>query len=380
MNPPRRILVVKLADFGDALLTTPALYALRTAYPDTRIEALTTPAAALIYEHAHLVDEIIAFEKSAYDRPLQAFRPPFVPFTLGRALRARHYDAVALFHRLPTRYGVLKHAGLVLSTAAPVRVGPVRRGARRGWFLTHRVPDPGFDRIHEVQLALDVAAALGAPPVDRALRFQPGTEAHAQAERLLAPLPADAQARIAIHPGCGPYSPARRWNPAGFAAVADELAEEGAAIVLVGRPADETALVKAVTHRPLLDLTDETDLPTLAAVLARLDLLVGNDSGVMHLATAMGTPVVAVFGPSNAVAWGPWWPGVDRRGQPAPSPHQIVRLDLPCQPCVYVGHRLGSPQGCPTRDCLAWLPPALVVAAARRALAVAAPIPYPPRP
>jgi len=73
---------------------------------------------------------------------------------------------------------------------------------------------------------------------------------------------------------------------------------------------------------------------------------------------------VAVFGPSSATAWGPWWPAED-----GPSPHQVVRLDLPCQPCFYVGYRLGSPTGCPTRDCLRWLPAGAVIGAARRALA-----------
>jgi heptosyltransferase-2 len=371
MSASPHILVIKLADFGDALLTTPALRALRQAYPEARIDALTTPAAAVIYRHTPFVDEVLCFHKGDFDRPRQALRRPGAPLALGRALRARRYDAVVLFHRLTTRYGRLKHAGLVLVTGAPTRVGPVPPGRRRGWFLTERVPDPGFDRIHEVELALRVVAALRAPAVDRRLCFEPGPADWVRADRLLAGLPPGAGPLVGIHPGCGPYSPARRWSPAGFAAVADRLAGDGARPVLVGTPADATAEVRSRARSPLLDLTGRTDLPTLAAVLARLDLLVGNDSGVTHLATAMGTPVVAVFGPSNPVAWGPWWPGVDPMGRPAPSPHRVVRLTqpLPCQPCLYVGHHLGAPQGCPTRDCLAWLTPDPVVAAAREALA-----------
>jgi ADP-heptose:LPS heptosyltransferase len=115
------------------------------------------------------------------------------------------------------------------------------------------------------------------------------------------------------------------------------------------------------------DLSGHTDLPTLAAVLERADLFVGNDSGVMHLAAAMGCPVVAVFGPSSAVAWGPWWPPAGAPPGDA-SPHRLVGLDLPCRPCLYTGHRLGDPRGCPTRDCLAWLGPDRVLAEARSVL------------
>ncbi|MCE7939500.1 MAG: glycosyl transferase, partial [Chloroflexi bacterium CFX6] len=140
--------------------------------------------------------------------------------------------------------------------------------------------------------------------------------------------------------------------------------------VLVGRPGDGCADVRARCRLPVHDLAGRTDLPALAAVLAQVDVLVGNDSGVTHLATAMGTPTVAVFGPSNAVAWGPWWPGTDTHGRPAPSPHRVVKLDLPCQPCLYVGHTLGSPAGCPTRDCLAWLPADRVLAATVAVLAM----------
>lgn len=380
MTAPARVLAIKLADFGDALLTTPALRRLRHGLPGARIDVLTTAAGAAAFRHCGLVGDIVVFEKAAYDRPLDAVRRPLAPLRLGRMLRARGYHAVALFHALVTRYGAAKHAALVLATGAPVRAGLVAPGRRRGRFLTHAGVDPGYDHAHvvaaQVAIADTLLAAAGvrlpAPrPAELRLAFDPGPDAAAAAASLLASLPADGRPRVAIHPGAGAFSPARRWAPAGFAAVADGLSAQGAHIVVVGTPPDGGAEVAGRCARAVLDLTGRTDLATLAGVLARMDLLVGNDSGVTHLATAMGTPVVAVFGPSNPVAWGPWWPGADPAGRASPSPHRVVKLDLPCQPCFYVGHDLGSPTGCPTRDCLAWLPAERVLAAAVATLATA---------
>jgi heptosyltransferase-2 len=124
----------------------------------------------------------------------------------------------------------------------------------------------------------------------------------------------------------------------------------------VGTAADGVDEVVRGLAVPAMDLTGKTDLATLAAVLERCCALVCNDGGVMHLATAVGTPTVAVFGPSNPIAWGPWPGGPE-------SPHRVVALNIPCRPCFYVGHRLGARNGCPTRDCLAWLKPEWVVRA-----------------
>lgn len=380
-----RILVVKLADLGDAILATPALARLRRSLPETEIEVLTTATGAAAFRHTgNLVDAVLTFDKAAFDRPLAALLRPLAPLRLGRRLRRRRYAAVLLLHNLATRYGALKHAGLVLSSGAPVRVGPARAESRRAWFLSHRSPDPGFDRMHVVEThwqaagllleALGRGAAEGpgqgaaAPAIDRPV-FLPGPEAEARAQGLLDAAPAGGP-WVAIHPGSGAFSPARRWRPEGFLAVAEALARAGARIVLVGTESDrEPALDGGAERGGWLDLIGRTDLGTLAAVLGRARLLVANDSGVGHLAAAMGTPVVAVFGPSNPVAWGPWWPGFNAEGRPAPSPHRVVALDLPCRPCFYVGHRVGSPAGCPSRDCLAWLPPERVIAVALELLA-----------
>jgi N-acetylglucosaminyldiphosphoundecaprenol N-acetyl-beta-D-mannosaminyltransferase len=145
-----------------------------------------------------------------------------------------------------------------------------------------------------------------------------------------------------------------------FAAVADRLAAEcDAEIVLVGMASDEGAGVKAAMCAAPLDLIGKTSLAQLAALLKTCDLFIGADSGVMHLAAAVGTPVVAVFGPSNADAWSPWQPG----GKTA-----VVRSAPECSPCSYVGHGIGLREGCAARTCMRMVTAEQVVAAAQAIL------------
>jgi N-acetylglucosaminyldiphosphoundecaprenol N-acetyl-beta-D-mannosaminyltransferase len=149
---------------------------------------------------------------------------------------------------------------------------------------------------------------------------------------------------VVVHAGSGGYSRARRWEPAKFAAVADRLAaERGLPLALVGGAGDDTAAVKAALRAPALDLSGQTTVGQLAAVLERAAVFVGADSGVMHLAAAAGAPVVAVFGPSNHQAWGPW----------TPQGRAIVARSAPeCSPCSYVGHGVGLREGCAARTCM----------------------------
>jgi ADP-heptose:LPS heptosyltransferase len=116
------------------------------------------------------------------------------------------------------------------------------------------------------------------------------------------------------------------------------------------------------TGNPARSQAGQGNIRVASAVLELSDLFIGNDAGPMHLADAVGTPTVAIFGLSNAEAWGPYTGG--RTGQQT----AVVRLDLPCMPCFYRGHNLGTPEGCMTRDCLAWLGVDPVATAARRLL------------
>ena len=363
LSDDSRILVVKLADVGDTLLATPALRLLRDSYPRAHIAALTAPHSVAVLHGSALVDEIITFDQHRFDRVSAILRPRALLAAASEllALRGARFDALLLFHHLITTWGVAKYAALCLASGAKRRVG---LDDGRGWFLTDRVLDPGFGHQPEAEYCLSIVRKAGAEGRAGGLELPVERPDRDFAEAALRAIP---RPWVAIHPGSGGFSLARRWPADGFAMVADVLAREiGAGIVLVGGK-EETALaaeVRALMSASPLDLTGRTTLGQLAAVLGRCDLLIGNDSGVAHVGAAAGTRVVAVFGPSNHLAWGPYEPGAS----PCAARHRIVRVNLPCSPCMYRNHSLGLRYGCATRDCLRLVTPEMVLAQAGQLL------------
>ena len=351
-----KILVVKLSDMGDVLTVTPALRALRESFDDAHITILVPPTSAAVIRGSPLVDDVLVFDKFPFDAPRDALRLRSLGsgIDLFRRLWREKFDVVLLMHHLTTRWGAVKHALLTLATGARQRVG-LDNG--RGWFLTQRAKDHGFGHVHEVEYWLEVAKLLGANTEEAHLEVALSPEDEHFAIHHLPS--AEGRPLVAIHPGSGGYSRARRWSSAGFARVAKELVRlYDATIVLVGG-GEERELVQQIARdldpQPI-NLVGLTTVKQLAAVLHRCQLFIGNDSGVMHLATAVGTPVVAIFGPSNPKAWGPW-PGPKGKAR-------VVRLDLPCSPCLYVDGRVGNRKGCEAMTCLEDIKPEMVLKAA----------------
>ncbi|MFW5709025.1 MAG: WecB/TagA/CpsF family glycosyltransferase [Chloroflexota bacterium] len=328
-----RFLLVQLADIGDLVLATPAIAALREAYPDTQIDLLTSTHAAPIVENTGLVDGLHTLDRTAVSGTRALLKPRNLRHIF--ALRHSQYDAVIFFHHFTLRAGTLKFWLIARASGAKQRIG-LDNG--NGWFLTDRVPDYGFGAKHQAQYWLDLVSVVGADPTPRPARIQfddPPPAFH---------LGSTQGPTVAVHAGSGGYSMARRWEPQRFAAVADRLAEShNARIIVVGSSGDDSATLLASLRSPALDLTGQTTLPQLAGVLRHCDLFIGADSGVMHVAAASGAPVVGIFGPSNHEAWGPWSPG----GSTA-----IVRSNPACSPCSYVDHGIGLRDGCRARTCM----------------------------
>jgi lipopolysaccharide heptosyltransferase II len=375
-STPQRILIVTLADLGDALLTIPALQALRQSQPQARIVVLTTPLGRLALRDQPL-DELIVFEKQRFNHPAQLLQPQNLRYALSlwRRLRQERAEACVILHHLTTWFGTLKYAALAAASGAKRRYG-LDNG--RGFFLTDRLPDSGFGSKHQAEYWLDLLGLLGV-----AARPQPGmqpTAAEQAAARQLLSGHDQARPLIALHPGSGAFAPARRWPPQRFAALADALIDDGAQIVLVGGE-EEADLRQALRHEmrhsaSVLDLGGRTALGELAALLQQCAIFIGNDSGLAHLAASVGTPVVAVFGPTDPRAWGPyggaaWQPfgGFDNGVELLHSgQHAALKAAIACSPCIYRDHRLGTPQGCPDRTCLQRISVEQVLAVVRRQL------------
>ncbi len=408
----KRILAIKLADIGDVLLTVPALQALRRDFPDAVIDILVPPGSAPVAEMSGVFDEVIRFDKFHFDNRVSLLDPRGYAriARLLRRLRGKHYTDLILLHHLNTRWGALKHAFLALASGAPVRIG-LDNG--RGWFLNRSVRDRGFGDVHETEYWQELAIMAGARPSFERPALRISESDRQWADEFMGSNKLSGKPVVLVHPGSGSYSLARRWFPHRFAAVADALAiEDQARIVLIGGP-NEVDLCRIVATFMVTEpvvAAGQTTLERLLALLEKASLLVGNDSGVMHLAAAVGTPAVVIFGPSNDRAWRPYdWSarptGPDdwlqdsspagaaaatlpvlgrpssalststtrpnRQSAPAGghSKYSVIRVATRCSPCLYVGHRLGRREGCESRACLSMVGAGEVLEAARRLLA-----------
>ncbi len=342
-----RILLVQLADIGDLIITTPALDALREALPDATLDLLIPAHTASIIENTGLVDNIIIIDRQA----LNQSRGFFALGNLGLIYNLRHnrYDAVIFFHHFTLRLGTIKFALIAMLTGAKRRIG-LQNG--KGWFLTESILDEGFGAKHQAQYWLDLVGLLSADTAFRPTKINIQSEAPS--------LFKSSKMTVVIHPGSGGYSLARRWDAVHFAAVADTLqTNHNVQVVMVGTEHDNTqAVIQAMQTIPI-DLTGKTQsLSELAAVIQQADLFIGADSGVMHVASATRTPIVAIFGPSNPQAWHPW----------TPQRHCVIRSTPECSPCSYVEHGIGLREGCAARTCMRMVTPNHVLVAATDSL------------
>jgi heptosyltransferase-2 len=235
-------------------------------------------------------------------------------------------------------------------------------------FLNVKVQHAGFGEKHQAEYAMDVVKAVGAKVQNKDLFFPLDNEECQQARILLwgeRKYPIH-QPIIAMHPGCASYMKARRWGPERFAQLADMVYSEfGGELILLGGteeiPLREQVVSSMQSNMPTHILSGQESIGLVAALIKHCDLFVGNDSGLMHISTAVGTPTIGIFGLTNHKAWGPYTPTESGKSM-------VVRLELPCMPCAYIGHTSGSIEGCSTRDCLNKLSVETVYEAVRQML------------
>ncbi len=293
-SDPARVLFVKPCCLGDVLLATPVLEAVACAWPGAKIGwAIDRHSRDAVAGHP-AVDELL----DASHCIRGDFRPACY-LGLVRRIRARAYDTAFVPDRSPLM------ALVPLLGGVPVRIGLDSGG--RGWAHTVRVPAVA-DR-HEAQLYLDLVRAIGLETPVVGPVFRIGARARTDAKGALGKLQPPL---VAMHPGGGVNPgmrlPEKRWPAARFGELCDAVADQmGARTVLVGGEGDRelAAAVAAAARTKPLDLTGRLTLEQTAAVIELCELYVGNDTGVTHLAGAVGTPVVAIFGPTDPERYGP---------------------------------------------------------------------------
>ncbi len=306
----RRILLSRMRFIGDVVLTTPLIRSLRTAYPEAYLAYLGEREAVSLLENNPYLNEIIPYD---FGRPsvLEQAR-------VARLLRRRKFDlAIDLF-------GNPRSALLTYLSGARVRVGPDRKG--RGALYTVRVRDDGIAK-SAIEFHNQSLRAVGIPVThSRTTIYLTSEERDAgrsRAGEFRKTLGKETQPLIGIHPGA--TWPAKRWLPERFAGLADRLIGEGAAVVLTAGPHEEETIAE-VRAAAKNDIPVLLALPMrqLAAVIAAFDVYVTNDAGPMHIAAAVGTPTMGLFGPGEE---GTWFPYSEEDG------HRALRRDVPCHPC-----------------------------------------------
>ncbi len=341
--------MIRLGAVGDVVRTLPAASALRAAYPWARLAWLVEPAAAGVVAAQPWIDEVIVFPRATLSQKLRRGRVPGLLREVRgfrRALRARRFDLVVDFH------SILKSGILSRLSGAPRRIGYARPyGRELGWlFATERAHlDRARASRFERNEALVRFLGVTAPPADRALHVDPATcERIAKA---LGPGPAPA----VLHPGTSDRTAHKRWTAAGYAAVARGLAErEGVPSVVSAGPArDDREFAEAVVAAaggPARLAPATPTLAELAALCSQVRLYVGSDTGPLHVASLVGTPVVQILGPTDPDENAPY-PG---------TPSRTVRVGVGCSPCR---------RGCAAATCMKVVPPEQVITAARELLA-----------
>jgi len=301
---------------GDAILSLPALGTIRARWPEAQISVLARPWVADLYRDQGLVDRLIPFDYRGRHRgPLGLER-------LARELRSARFDSAVLFQNAFEAAWIAWRAGI------PERIGYARDG--RGVLLTKSIPVPGPGEIpaHESNYYLELLRRVGwiqSLPELRPVRLRVVPAAKERAEKLLrdAGCP-PGRLRVAFGAGAA-YGTAKCWPANRYADLARTLVSEYGARVLLFGAASEAAVAAEVEQgadQGVINLIGRSAIGDLPALLSRCDLFIGNDSGAMHVAAAVGLPVVAVFGPTDAEGT-----------RPLTSSLSIVQRKVACSPC-----------------------------------------------
>lgn len=309
-----KILVRATNWVGDAIMSIPALEAIRQRWPDAQITILARPGVAELYNGQPFVDSVVAFKAAS--------RSPVVMERVAAGLRAEQFDCAVLLQN------AFSAAWLVWRAKIAERIGYARDG--RGILLSRavKVPRSGEIPAHESFYYLELLHRAGwlesIPKVTQiSLALQAGALEAAEARLQEAGVRAAAK-RVAIAPGAA-YGSAKCWPPDRFAQVADALVDEFDADVILFGASSELEICRQIAdrmrHRPVV-LAGQTSMGELPALFSRCSLFVGNDSGAMHVGAAVGLPVVAVFGSTDPHGTAPVTP---RR--------RLVQHPVACSPC-----------------------------------------------
>ncbi|MBI3194437.1 MAG: glycosyltransferase family 9 protein [Ignavibacteriae bacterium] len=309
----RKILIIKLRAIGDVVLSTIVLHNLRFAFPDAQIDFLTEKPSRDIVEGNPDINNVLVFDGKSQNG-----------FGLIWNVRKRNYDLVI------DLFGNPRSALVTYFSGAMYRVG-YRFGWREKCY--NIIVEPRGGEVHNTEFNLDAVRSLGLQIVDCGLRITVNEESNTFAERFFHDQGLNDSFVVAINAAGGWYT--KRWSIPKYAELADILGEQHQTKILLlwgpGERDDAERLATLMTNKAVL--IPQTTLKQLAAILKRCSIMITNDSGPMHIAAAVGTPTVAIFGPTNPMLQGPFG-----------NQSEIVRNErLGCLGCNFTKCPIGNP-------------------------------------
>lgn len=310
-------LVVRAPNWvGDAVMSIAALRELRRLLPDSHITVVSKPGTADVFAEADFVDDILIYQRTG----LKSF------FDQVGEWKERRFDLAVLFQN------AFEAAAMALAARVPMRIGYATE--RRGFLLTHPVPVSEWkNERHEIFYYLNLGAeveraVLGTSLIenrDPQFRLSVSEDRKRLAQKLLMECGAlSGKPLVLLCPG-SVNSRAKRWPGEQYAALADQFADAGANVALIGAPSelDVSQNVVSLARRPPLLLTGRTSVAEVMALIAIADVLITNDTGPAHIGAAVGTPTLVIFGPTNPLTTRPFGSEAD-----------VVREPPDCAPCM----------------------------------------------
>src|SRR5579885_2756292 len=319
----RNILLVRLDNLGDVLLTTPAFHAVRTSLPDAHLTLLASPVGAQVTALDPDIDDVIVYQAPWMDPWRTLPQDDEREQAMISLLKERQFDGAIIFTSF--RQSALPAAYLCYLAGIPLRVAASIDGP--GSLLTTRHKHP--ERVmHEVERGLDLVGAIGMQTDEDDLALQVPGDAMLAISTMLADLNIDGRPLAVVHPGCS--MPARTYPWEMYVQVIDLLIEQlGAFVVVTGMENERSLVAQVLDHikgeyrLATLALAGVLPFPEFCALIKAADLTITNNTGPMHIAAAVKTPVVALFALTNPPEqWGPWH-----------VPHRQLYRDVACRIC-----------------------------------------------
>jgi len=312
-----RILIIKPSSLGDVVHSLPFLKAIRDTFQDAHIEWVITRDLKDVLEGNPLINGLIVFNKDSWNRPKNFSRTVKEALELVKTLRTRHYDMVVDLQ------GLLRSGLMAFFTHSPLKIG-FKHSRECSWlFYNRKISVNGT--LHAVDRYLEIAKSVGAKMKQVEFPLYIDDTEKGKIKSLIGNL----QEYIVIVPSARWET--KRWPPENFGMLISKLSIP---CVITGSSADKQVVqqVMASSNGKGMDLCGKTNLKGLIALIAGAKAIVSNDSGPMHIGTALGVPVIALFGPTDPVRTGPYgWSEI--RAKQKNKNLRVIKISIPCSPC-----------------------------------------------